>query len=196
MRCRIHLQHHCSISSTLKIRWVSSSFSPPFMRFQITHMSPDLDVFNRLIFIAMGSYASVPTSVTWLANNLSGQTKRGIGMGKIFPLFFCSPKLALTMQFLTAFQIGVGNLGALASSNIYRSVDNPRYYLGHGTCLGALAMGLVAAPMYAYLLTKENNKRAAARAHELSLPIEERRVYTVKEMHHLGDNAPDFVYTV
>jgi hypothetical protein len=38
----------------------------------------------------MGAYASVPTCVTWLANNLSGQTKRGIGMGKAplsFPLF-------------------------------------------------------------------------------------------------------------
>jgi hypothetical protein len=75
-------------------------------------------------------------------------------------------------------------------------MDAPRYYLGHGTCLAALAMGLVTAPLYAYLLTKENKKRAAYREHQLSLPIEERRVYSVKEMHALGDNAPDFIYTV
>ena len=29
-----------------------------------------------------------------------------------------------------AFQIGIGNLGALASSNVYRTQDKPHYYLG------------------------------------------------------------------
>lgn len=57
-------------------------------------------------------------------------------------------------------------------------------------------MGIICAPVYAHLLTKENARRAAAREAELALPVEQRRVYTVKEMHALGDNAPDFVYTV
>ncbi|GAA5882153.1 hypothetical protein JCM3774_002944 [Rhodotorula dairenensis] len=120
-----------------------------------------------LFLIAMGAYGGLPTSVTWLTNNTSGQTKRAIS---------------------SAFQIGIGNLGALASSNVYRTQDKPHYYLGHGVVLGFNVIGLIAAPTYAYML-----KRANARK------LEEQkfgRELTVEETHELGDRAPHFMYTI
>ena len=36
--------------------------------------------FFGLFLCAAGSYAGIPSVVTWLGNNLSGQTKRGVGM--------------------------------------------------------------------------------------------------------------------
>lgn len=62
-----------------------------------------------LFLCASGSYGALPAVVTWLGNNLSGQTKRGVGM---------------------AIQIGIGNFGGICASNIYRSIDAPHYYLG------------------------------------------------------------------
>jgi hypothetical protein len=44
-----------------------------------------------------------------LGNNLSGHYKRGVGM---------------------ALQIGIGNFGGAISSNVYRSIDAPRYVIG------------------------------------------------------------------
>lgn len=120
-----------------------------------------------LFLIAMGAYGGLPTSVTWLTNNTSGQTKRAIS---------------------SAFQIGIGNLGALASSNVYRTQDKPHYYLGHGVVLGFNVIGLIAAPTYAYLL-----KRANARK------LEEQKTgrdLSIAETLHLGDRAPHFMYTI
>ncbi|GAA5982693.1 hypothetical protein JCM11641_002339 [Rhodosporidiobolus odoratus] len=124
-----------------------------------------------LFLIAMGAYAGLPTSVTWLGNNLSGSTKRAVG---------------------SAFQIGIGNLAALASTNVYRTQDQPHYYLGHGVVLGFVCIGLVSAPLYAFLLKRENAKKEW----EMNLPEGERRVYTVEELRDLGDRAPEFKYTI
>ncbi len=65
-----------------------------------------------------------------------------------------------------------------------------------GTLIGIILMGMVASPAYAYLLMRENNKRAIYRAEQLALPEEERRVYTNKELREMGDRAPDFIYTI
>ncbi|GAA5905619.1 uncharacterized protein JCM6883_005388 [Sporobolomyces salmoneus] len=128
-----------------------------------------------LFLIASGAYGGLPTVVTWLTNNLSGSTKRGVG---------------------SAFQIGIGNLGALVSSNVYRSADSPRYYLGHGVVLGFVAMGFITAPLYAFLLKRENNKKEKLQAEQDALPDHEKRVYTVQELRDMGDRAPEFVYTI
>lgn len=48
-------------------------------------------------------------------------------------------------------------------------------------------MGLVAAPLYAFLLRRANQQKEAEIAHQASLPDHEKRVYTVQELHDLGD---------
>jgi hypothetical protein len=75
-------------------------------------------------WIAIGAFTSLPGIIAWyvpkvrlfihltqrrLGNNLSGQYKRGMGMG---------------------IQIGIGNLCAIFAANMYRDQDAPRYILG------------------------------------------------------------------
>lgn len=62
--------------------------------------------------------------------------------------------------------------------------------------IGAITVGLIAAPLYAYLLNKENLKRDAELAHQNSLPEEKRTQYTFQELRSMGDNAPMFRYTI
>lgn len=50
-----------------------------------------------LFLAAAGSYGGLPAVVTWLTNNTAGQTKRGVA---------------------SAFQIGIGNLAGIVSSNM------------------------------------------------------------------------------
>ncbi|ORY88026.1 MFS general substrate transporter [Leucosporidium creatinivorum] len=131
--------------------------------------------FFGLILCAMGAYGGVPAMITWLTGNLSGQAKRGVG---------------------SALTLGLGSLGGVASSNIYRSADAPRYFLGHGVELGLTVLGICCSCLYAFLLTRANKAKEAEQARQDALPEHEKRVYTVKELQDLGDKAPEFVYTV
>jgi len=58
-----------------------------------------------LFLRAAGSYGAFPGVICWLGNNLSPRTKRAVGM---------------------AMQVGLGNFGGAAASNLYRSQDAPR----------------------------------------------------------------------
>ncbi|GAA5903403.1 hypothetical protein JCM5296_005640, partial [Sporobolomyces johnsonii] len=131
--------------------------------------------FFGLFLMASGAYGGLPTTVTWLSNNLSGSTKRGVG---------------------SAFQIGIGNLGALVSSNVYRSQDAPDYHLGHGIVLAFVGVGFICAPLYALFLHRANVRKEREQAEQDALPDHEKRVYTVQELRDLGDRAPEFVYTI
>jgi len=128
-----------------------------------------------LFLVAAGSYAALPQSVAWLSVNLRGQAKRAVGV---------------------SFQIGIGNFGGLIASNIYINSQGGRFFIGHGTNLGLLAMGMIASPLYAYLLDRENKKREVWTANQLALPENERKFFTIEELHNLGDKAPEFRYTV
>ncbi|ORY55160.1 MFS general substrate transporter [Leucosporidium creatinivorum] len=128
-----------------------------------------------IFLTAAGAYGGLPAVVTWLSNNLAGQTKRGVG---------------------SAFQIGIGNLAGIASSNVYRSVDSPRYLVGHGVQIGFVVLGLITAPLYHFLLKRANAAKERELAFQASLPDHEKRVYTVQELRDLGDEAPEFVYTL
>lgn len=46
--------------------------------------------------------------------------------------------------------------------------------------MGFVALGLITAPTYAFLLSRENAKKEAEIAHQNGLPDSERRVYTVQ----------------
>ncbi|GAA5913374.1 hypothetical protein JCM8208_004745 [Rhodotorula glutinis] len=128
-----------------------------------------------IYLIAMGAYGGLPTSVTWLSNNLSGQTKRAVG---------------------SAAQIGLGNLGALASSNVYRKQDKPHYYLGHGVVLGFVMLGYICGPLYAVMLKRENKRKTEWLEQQAMLPEEQRTQYTVEELRAQGDKAADFKYLI
>ncbi|KAK4048922.1 hypothetical protein OIV83_004478 [Microbotryomycetes sp. JL201] len=135
--------------------------------------SPSGVKYAGLFLMAAGAYAGLPQVVCWLGNNLAPQLVRSIG---------------------SAFQIGIGNLAALISSNVYR--DGPRFIRGHSIVLGMVGLGIITAPLYAILLARENKKRERFLSEQQSLPESERRQYTIKELQELGDRAPEFVYTI
>lgn len=59
----------------------------------------------------------------------------------------------------------------------------PRYILGHGVNLGFVALGLISVPTYAFLLRRQNKKRAEI----LALPESEQPKHTPEEIRAQGD---------
>jgi len=117
---------------------------------------------------ALGIYPCIANTITWVSNNAEGVYKRGIVLG---------------------FVIGWGNLNGVVSSNIY--FKKPRYTAGHGTIMaymiGPLFLGSIALTL---LLRRENAARLAGKRDHLAEGLDE------KALEKLGDNRPDFLYTV
>jgi hypothetical protein len=119
---------------------------------------------------AIGIYPTIANTISWAANNVEGVYKRGVTLG---------------------FVIGWGNLNGIVSSNIYRSSDKPRYYLGHGVVLAYLTLWLFGGSIVTrFLLAWENKKR---RQGARDAWVEGKSEQEVLE---LGDERPDFLYTL
>jgi hypothetical protein len=71
---------------------------------------------------ACGVFPSVAVVIAWAGGSAGGDIKRGVAL---------------------AMMIGVGNLGGVCSSFIYRTVDSPQFHPGHGTVIGCLVMTFV-----------------------------------------------------
>jgi hypothetical protein len=119
------------------------------------------------VFIATcGIYPAFPGNVTWIANNLAGSYKRSAGM---------------------ALQIGLGNLGGAMASNFYRSVDAPKYLLGHGLEIMFVVFGLgaVIALRISYGVINKKRERSG-----------EAEALSDEQLADLGDKSPSFRYTL
>ncbi|KAI0593260.1 major facilitator superfamily transporter [Biscogniauxia sp. FL1348] len=117
---------------------------------------------------ALGIYPCISNTITWMANNTEGVYKRGVVLG---------------------FVIGWGNLNGIVSSNIY--FHAPRYLEGHGVIIAYMFLFLFGGSLLmTTLLRAENNKRRAGKRDYL---IEGK---TQSEIARLGDNRPDFIYTL
>ncbi|KAI0356827.1 MFS general substrate transporter [Trametes cingulata] len=125
-------------------------------------------------FLAVtGSYAGFPGNISWLGNNTVGQYRRAVAI---------------------AMQVTFANVGGTIACNIYRERDAPRYLLGHGIELGFVSMGLVLLPVMVTTYMRGNARKDA-----LQRDMQERGVkveYTPEELRKLGDQAPDFRYTL
>ncbi|KAK1993379.1 major facilitator superfamily transporter [Colletotrichum falcatum] len=89
---------------------------------------------------AAGIYPAAALVLSWPAVNVSGQTKRAVA---------------------NAMQITIGNLGAVLGTQLYRSGDGPRYFVGHSVALGYVVANVaVCAALYA-VLRRENARRDA-----------------------------------
>ncbi|KAI0365421.1 MFS general substrate transporter [Pilatotrama ljubarskyi] len=125
-------------------------------------------------FLAVtGSYAGFPGNISWLGNNTVGQYRRAVAI---------------------AMQVTFANVGGTIACNIYRDRDAPRYLLGHGIELGFVSMGLVLLPVMVTMYMRANARRDASQRdmQEQGLKIE----YTPEDIRKLGDQAPDFRYTL
>lgn len=117
---------------------------------------------------ALGIYPCISNTITWMANNTEGVYKRGVVLG---------------------FVIGWGNLNGVVSSNIYYSA--PNYYQGHGIVLAYMTIFLLGgSTLMTVLLRIENRKR---RQGKRDYRIEGK---SQKEIEALGDQRPDFYYTL
>ncbi|KAI0365419.1 MFS general substrate transporter [Pilatotrama ljubarskyi] len=129
--------------------------------------------YSALYLVIVGSYQSAPMIVSWLGNNIVGHYKRGIGL---------------------AMQVTMSNFGGFIASNVYRVKDAPRYREGHMADLIVTVVGLVLASLTAYAYQRSNIKRDARR---MDLERQGIRVeYTAEELKRMGDQAPEFRYTL
>lgn len=117
---------------------------------------------------ALGIYPCISNTISWVANNIEGSYKRGVVLG---------------------FVIGWGNLNGVVSSNVY--FNGPRFSEGHGIIMGYLAVFLFGGSvLMSFLLRRENNKRRRGERDHWVEGLSD------KEVEKLGDQRPDFVYTV
>ena len=113
------------------------------------------------IFAAAGIYPATAIVLSWPANNVSGQTKRATA---------------------NAMQISIGNLGAVLGTQLYRSDDGPRFFLGHGFALGYLCMNVVVVGTLWAVLRAENTRRDRGERND--------RLAGIGEDEWLGDDDP------
>ncbi|KAH9988587.1 MFS general substrate transporter [Xylariaceae sp. FL0662B] len=117
---------------------------------------------------AMGIYPCISNTISWMANNIEGVYKRGVVLG---------------------FVIGWGNLNGIVSSNIY--FDAPRYRVGHGTIIAYMVLFLFGGSTLMTVLLRLENKRRRDGKRDYRAEGK-----SAKEIEALGDNQPDFMYTV
>ncbi|KAL8650954.1 MAG: hypothetical protein Q9210_003517 [Variospora velana] len=115
------------------------------------------------VFLATaGANANVPSVLTYQANNIRGQWKRA----------FCSATL-----------VGMGALGGIVGSTVFRSEDSPTYVPGLSVAMGSQVLILLT--VGALTLTfKANNKKAdrGEKVLEDSPSFSVRRIYKIASM--------------
>ncbi|KAK0489449.1 MFS general substrate transporter [Armillaria novae-zelandiae] len=92
------------------------------------------------ILITCGVFPTVPLMLVWGSGNAGSSLKKGVIIG---------------------LQSGVGNLGGICSSFIYRTQDTPRFHLGHGIALGFLCMAFVISAFTVCLYRRLNQVKDA-----------------------------------
>ncbi|KAK4129087.1 MFS general substrate transporter [Parathielavia appendiculata] len=117
---------------------------------------------------ALGIYPCISNTISWVANNVEGVYKRGVVLG---------------------FVIGWGNLNGIVSSNVY--FDSPRFSQGHSVMIGYLAVCLFGGSVVMSLLLRRENAKRRRGGRDYWV-----QGLTEKEIEKLGDQRPDFVYTV
>ncbi|CAE6466421.1 unnamed protein product [Rhizoctonia solani] len=116
-----------------------------------------------------GVYSTVPCLISWVSNNVGGDTKRAVVLAMI---------------------IGIGNLGGICSSFVYRAQDAPRYKLGHNVILGSLSMAFCAAGFTLWNLARLNRLKEKQCQEE---GINDERKSEFRDM---GDASPLFRYVL
>lgn len=86
--------------------------------------------------------------------------------------------------------ISIGNLGGIASSNIFMASEEPEYWTGYGVCLGLVLVAIAAALILRYSFSKDNQRKEAMTEEEV------RETFSESELMALGDRSPLFKYTL
>ncbi|KAF8753737.1 Major Facilitator Superfamily [Rhizoctonia solani] len=119
------------------------------------------------VFVASaGAFPNASMCMAWCGNNFGGAMKRSVAIAMV---------------------VAFGNLGGLVASYTYISRNAPRYYSGHGTLIGVLALGAITALVVHIYCRIENKRRDRAyKAPELYTEEE------LKSESRKGDSATFF----
>lgn len=79
------------------------------------------------ILAAVGVYPTIAIALAWAGSAAGGDVRKGVTLAMV---------------------IGIGNLGGVCSSFIY--LHAPRFFVGHGTCMGCLALSYVVFLLYLF----------------------------------------------
>ncbi|KAI8996645.1 MFS general substrate transporter [Trametes punicea] len=123
--------------------------------------------------VVTGSYGGFPGVPSWLGNNLVDHCKRGTGI---------------------AVQAIAGQIGGIIASNIYRTQDAPRYVIGHIVEIAFVGMGLLVVPFVAFIYARINARRNMSQ--DQATEKGSRFRPTSETRHRLGDQAPEFRYSL
>ncbi|TFK73730.1 MFS general substrate transporter [Pluteus cervinus] len=118
---------------------------------------------------AMGVFPTVPIMLAWGSGNAGNSLKKGVTIGLLS---------------------GVGNLGGIISSFIYRTQDSPRFHLGHGIVLGFLCMAFIASGAAIFIYDKLNKAREERCVRE-GITTDRKAEFT-----SLGVDSPLFRYSL
>jgi MFS family permease len=186
------------LSDKYKVRWVfvvlgySIAVAGYIAQLAIPHPKYPGVTYGFLFPVAGGMYAGFPPVLSWAANNLAPSSKRAVGM---------------------ALLISVGNMGAIAGSNVYLAREAPVYHTGFGACFGFLGAGIIMAIVLRFVvsschpstLCKSNansyqyareNKRREALEVEMGGAEGVKARYSEQELLDMGDQSPFFRYTL
>ncbi|KAF8888065.1 major facilitator superfamily domain-containing protein [Infundibulicybe gibba] len=117
------------------------------------------------ILAACGVFPTVPLMLAWGSGNAGSSLKKAVIIG---------------------LQSGVGNLGGICSSFIYRTQDTPRFHLGHGIVIGFLCMAFTASALCVYLYSKMNKEKEERCVRE-GIDMSRKAEFTA-----MGTNSPLF----
>ncbi|KDQ21635.1 hypothetical protein BOTBODRAFT_26067 [Botryobasidium botryosum FD-172 SS1] len=121
------------------------------------------------VIAAIGIFPTIPCTVAWASNNAGGTLKRGVTLAII---------------------IGIGNLGGICSSFVYRKQDAPRYHLGHGVMIGLLCLSCVGSLVGMIVYPRLNKQKEELCAREgITEAMRDR-------YRDDGDNSPLFRYSL
>jgi MFS family permease len=110
-------------------------------------------------------YGTYPPTHAWAANNFGNETKRAIGMG---------------------LYTAIGNLGSIAGSWFYPTIDGPQFRKGHFICMGLAIVTTLLALANSLVLQRTNKSRDG----RYGKPVPGATV----DVTELADRSPHFRY--
>ncbi|KIO34331.1 hypothetical protein M407DRAFT_64294 [Tulasnella calospora MUT 4182] len=125
--------------------------------------------YTGAMIAALGVFPTIPLAISWIGSNIGGDLKRGVVLAMV---------------------IGIGNLGGICSSFIFIAAESPRFYTGHGVCIGVLVMTTATACFLMWDFRRLNKKKEDICARE---GIDKSRSAQFSEM---GDDSPLFRYAI
>ncbi|ETS76899.1 hypothetical protein PFICI_10773 [Pestalotiopsis fici W106-1] len=121
-----------------------------------------------LCLACVGFYPIPPTVNAWLISNTAPQNKRAMAIG---------------------YFVGLGNIGGIFGSFIYRDSEAPKYPSGYATAFSLACAGIVSSLILEFCYKKINDKREHVTEEDV------RRQHSEEALEEMGDRSPLFRYS-